>query len=66
MNNANNNTMKNLNVKLEDIGTSILKLYKNQNEYSNCEFSYELENLKNEGDAVKLEILDIQFAELLM
>tara|TARA_R110000765_G_scaffold82279_1_gene160446 strand:+ start:461 stop:661 length:201 start_codon:yes stop_codon:yes gene_type:complete len=65
MNNNNTHTMKNLNVKLEDIDTSILKLHKNQNDYSNTEFSYELENLKNQAEAVKKEILDIQFAELL-
>ena len=57
--------MNNLEAKLEDIDTLILELYKNQNEYSNREFSYELESLKNESDTVKEEILDIQLTELL-
>jgi len=57
---TNNKTIKNLNVKLENIDTKILKLNKRRNEMSNVDFSEALRSLNDQAEIVKDEILTIQ------
>ena len=57
---TNDKTIKNLNVKLENIDTKILKLSKRRKEMSNVDFSKALTSLNDQAESVKDEILTIQ------
>ena len=57
---TNDKTIKNLNVKLENIDTKILKLSKRRKEMSNFDFSKALTSLNDQAESVKDEILTIQ------
>ena len=57
---TNDKTIKNLNVKLENIDTKILKLSKRRKEMSSVDFSKALTSLNDQAESVKDEILTIQ------